>query len=96
MGRALGALPVSEATIDELDQLLRDAEASPPPWQVPWRRQAIDIITARRAEIAASLNRQEAGTFAGRIYEGQGLRSEFLDARRAAVSRFGAASLGQV
>ena len=67
MGRALGALPVSKATIDELDQVLRDAEASPPPWQVPWRRQAIDIITARRAEIAASLNRQEAGTFAGRI-----------------------------
>jgi len=67
MGRALRALPVSEATIDELDQVLRDAEASPPPWQVPWRRQAIDIITARRAEIAASLNRQEAGTLAGRI-----------------------------
>jgi len=91
--REMAGQPASQASLDLLDRLLRDAGTPPPPWQAPWRPQVVEIIRARRAEIVAALDRQEAGSFAGRIYEGQGVRIEFLDARRAVVTRFGAATL---
>jgi hypothetical protein len=92
--RELGRMPVEQQTLDELDGLLRDLEGNQPkPWLAAWTPRIVELIRNRRAEVVTALNRLEAGSFAGRIYEGQGVRVEFLNARRAVVSRFGSSSL---
>lgn len=92
--RQLAQLPVEQQSLDGLDQLLREFEgARPQPWVAAWVPRVAELVRAQRADLLAALNRQETGSFAGRVYEGQGIRVEFLDARRAVVTRFGAASL---
>jgi hypothetical protein len=83
--RQLAALPASEASLDVIDHEVIGGMRAWPASAAPFVARFQEAATARRAELVTRLNRAEAGSLRGRIYEGDGVAFEFVDRTRVFV-----------
>lgn len=93
--RELAELPQTQESLDLIDGRLKPGLASWPQSAVAYRAPFAEAAEARRAAILAAVNRAEAGSLRGRIYESaSGASLEFVDRSRVFLTMGGQTAAG--
>jgi len=92
----LAAQPETDETLDQIDGTLIPAIQRWPVSINTEKPRFLEIVKARRDAILATINRAEAGSLRGRVYEAPGgmAKLEFVDRRRVVFTRGGEAKAG--
>jgi hypothetical protein len=80
--RELAALPETDESLRRIDAEVLPEIAALPGSAADAKAALSEAATARRAAILAAVNRAEAGSLRGRIYEGPMMKLEFIDRSR--------------
>lgn len=87
--QVLARLPATQDGLDAIDGEVRPMLAGWPASAAEYRPRFQEAIEARRTAILAAVNRAEAGSMRGRVYQGGDIELEFVDRTRAVMKMGG-------